>query len=156
MEDSAMTASTRARVARADVVGSLLRPAYLREARQGARAGTVSEAELRAAEDRAVREAIALQESAGLDVIADGELRRQSWVGTIPLREEGASHAPLAGYEFLPALVLRAPSTSVAATLPVAAGWPMAGMSVSPARSFPGCRTTTGCCWSTTPHGQET
>src|SRR5438552_531625 len=103
MEDSAMTASTRARVARADVVGSLLRPAYLREARQGARAGTVSEAELRAAEDRAVREAIALQESAGLDVITDGELRRQSWVVTIPLREEGAAHAPLAGYEFLPA-----------------------------------------------------
>ena len=98
-----MTASTRARVARADVVGSLLRPAYLRQARQGARAGTVNEADLRAAEDRAVREAIALQESAGLDVITDGELRRQSWVVTIPLREEGASHAPLAGYEFLPA-----------------------------------------------------
>ncbi len=98
-----MTASTRARVARADVVGSLLRPAYLRQARQGARAGTVSEADLRAAEDRAVREAISVQESAGLDVITDGELRRQSWVVTIPLREEGASHAPLAGYEFLPA-----------------------------------------------------
>jgi len=92
-----------ARIARADVVGSLLRPAYLREARQGARAGTVSEADLRAAEDRAVREAISVQESAGLDVITDGELRRQSWVVTIPLREEGASHAPLAGYEFLPA-----------------------------------------------------
>src|SRR6266536_180269 len=103
MEDSAMTASTRPRVARADVVGSLLRPAYLREARQGARAGTVSEADVRAAEDRAVREAIAVQESAGLDVITDGELRRQSWVVTIPLLEEGASHAPLAGYEFLPA-----------------------------------------------------
>src|SRR5436309_14058175 len=103
MEDSAMTASTRARVARADVVGSLLRPAYLREARQGARTGTVNEVDLRAAEDRAVREAIALQEAAGLDVITDGELRRQSWVVTIPLREEGASHAPLAGYEFLPA-----------------------------------------------------
>jgi len=103
MEDSAMTASTRARVARADVVGSLLRPAYLRQARQGARAGTVSAADLRAAEDRAVREAISVQESAGLDVITDGELRRQSWVVTIPLREEGASHAPLAGYEFLPA-----------------------------------------------------
>ena len=98
-----MTASTRARVARADVVGSLLRPAYLRQARQGARAGTVSEADVRAAEDRAVREAISVQESAGLDVITDGELRRQSWVVTIPLREEGASHAPLAGYEFLPA-----------------------------------------------------
>ena len=84
--------------ARADVVGSLLRPDYLREARKAARDGRLS-----AAEDRAVREAISVQESAGLDVITDGELRRQSWVVTIPLREEGASHAPLAGYEFLPA-----------------------------------------------------
>jgi 5-methyltetrahydropteroyltriglutamate--homocysteine methyltransferase len=90
-------------IARSDVVGSLLRPAYLREMRQGVREGRVSEAELHTAEDRAVREAIALQEAAGLDVITDGEFRRQSWVVTIPLREEGASHAPLAGYEFLPA-----------------------------------------------------
>ena len=87
--------------AHTDVVGSLLRPAYLREVRQGVREGRVSAAELRAVEDRAVHEAIALQEAAGLDVINDGELRRQSWVVTIPLREEGAAHAPLAGYEFL-------------------------------------------------------
>ena len=98
-----MTASTRLGIARSDAVGSLLRPAYLKEARQGVREGQVSDAELHAAEDRAVREAIALQESAGLDVITDGELRRNSWVVTIPLRAEGASHAPLAGYEFLPA-----------------------------------------------------
>jgi 5-methyltetrahydropteroyltriglutamate--homocysteine methyltransferase len=90
-------------IARSDVVGSLLRPAYLRDARQGVRQGRVSQAELRAVEDRAVREAIALQEAARLDVISDGEFRRQSWVVTIPLREEGAAHAPLAGYEFLPA-----------------------------------------------------
>ena len=88
---------------RADVVGSLLRPAYLREARQGAREGRVTAEALRAAEDRAVREAIALQETAGLDVITDGELRRSSWVITIPLREEGAARAPLAGFEFRPA-----------------------------------------------------
>src|SRR5215467_11893621 len=91
------------RIARSDVVGSLLRPEYLRQARRAAREGTLKAAELRALEDRAVREAIALQESAGLDVITDGELRRQSWVVTIPLREEGVAHAPLAGYEFLPA-----------------------------------------------------
>jgi Cobalamin-independent synthase, Catalytic domain len=84
-----MTTHTHVGVARSDVVGSLLRPPYLREARQGVRQGRVSDAELHAAEDRAVREAIALQESAGLDVISDGELRRQSWVVTIPLREEG-------------------------------------------------------------------
>jgi 5-methyltetrahydropteroyltriglutamate--homocysteine methyltransferase len=98
-----MATNARQRSARADVVGSLLRPAYLREVRQRARAGTASAAELRAVEDRAVLEAIALQESAGLDVITDGELRRNSWVATIPLREEGVPHAPLAGYEFLPA-----------------------------------------------------
>jgi methionine synthase II (cobalamin-independent) len=89
--------------ARADVVGSLLRPAYLKDARRGARTGLVSDADLLAAEDRAVREAIALQESAGIDVITDGELRRSSWVVTIPLRPEGRPYAPLAGYEFLPA-----------------------------------------------------
>jgi 5-methyltetrahydropteroyltriglutamate--homocysteine methyltransferase len=69
-------------IARADTVGSLLRPAYLREARQGRRTGSVSEAELHAAEDRAVREAIAMQEAAGLDVINDGELRRRTWIVT--------------------------------------------------------------------------
>ncbi|GIX47954.1 MAG: 5-methyltetrahydropteroyltriglutamate--homocysteine methyltransferase [Candidatus Tectimicrobiota bacterium] len=90
-------------VPRADVVGSLLRPDYLREARRAFRQGRLDEAALRAVEDRAVLEAIALQEGVGLDVITDGELRRQSWVVTIPLREEGAARAPLAGYEFLPA-----------------------------------------------------
>ncbi len=92
-----------ARVARADVVGSLLRPGYLKDARRGARDGTVTDADLRAAEDRAVREAIALQEAAGIEAITDGELRRHSWVVTIPLRPEGRPYAPLAGYEFLPA-----------------------------------------------------
>jgi 5-methyltetrahydropteroyltriglutamate--homocysteine methyltransferase len=90
-------------IARSDVVGSLLRPEYLRQARRAVREGTLRADELRAVEDRAVREAIALQESAGLEVITDGELRRNSWVVTIPLREDGVAHAPLAGYEFLPA-----------------------------------------------------
>jgi 5-methyltetrahydropteroyltriglutamate--homocysteine methyltransferase len=98
-----MPATPSVGIPRADVVGSLLRPAYLREARQGVRAGTVSAAALRAVEDRAVLEAITLQESAALDAITDGELRRNSWVVTIPLRPEGVPHAPLAGYDFLPA-----------------------------------------------------
>jgi 5-methyltetrahydropteroyltriglutamate--homocysteine methyltransferase len=88
---------------RSDVVGSLLRPEALRLARQGVREGRVTPEALRAAEDRAVREAIALQEGAGLDVITDGELRRSSWVITIPLREDAAARAPLSGFEFLPA-----------------------------------------------------
>jgi 5-methyltetrahydropteroyltriglutamate--homocysteine methyltransferase len=90
-------------IARSDVVGSLLRPESLRQARRAAREGALKAEALRAVEDRAVREAIALQESAGLEVITDGELRRNSWVVTIPLREEGMPHAPLYGYEFLPA-----------------------------------------------------
>jgi 5-methyltetrahydropteroyltriglutamate--homocysteine methyltransferase len=90
-------------VPRSDVVGSLLRPEYLRQARRAAREGTLTPEALSTVEDRAVREAIALQESAGIEVISDGELRRNSWVVTIPLREEGVPHAPLRGYEFLPA-----------------------------------------------------
>ena len=91
------------KIARSDVVGSLLRPDYLRQARRAVREGTLGADELRGVEDRAVREAIALQEGAGLDVVTDGELRRNSWVVTIPLREEGVPHAPLRGYDFLPA-----------------------------------------------------
>jgi 5-methyltetrahydropteroyltriglutamate--homocysteine methyltransferase len=61
---------------RTDVVGSLLRPEYLKEAyRQHAR-GALDDAGLRAVQDRAVREAVALQEAVGLDVLTDGEFRR--------------------------------------------------------------------------------
>jgi len=98
-----MTVNTQGAIARSDVVGSLLRPAYLRETRQGVREGRVSAADLHAAEDRAVREAIALQEAAGLDVITDGEYRRYSWIATIPIRQDSSYRAPLSGYEFLPA-----------------------------------------------------
>jgi 5-methyltetrahydropteroyltriglutamate--homocysteine methyltransferase len=91
------------KIARSDVVGSLLRPDYLRQARRAVREGTLSAEALGPVEDRAVREAITLQESAGLDVVTDGELRRNSWVVTIPLREEGVPRAPLSGFEFLPA-----------------------------------------------------
>lgn len=64
---------------RADVVGSLLRPAYLKEARAELRAGRLTPAGLAAAEDRAVREAVALQESVGLAVATDGEMRRSTY-----------------------------------------------------------------------------
>jgi hypothetical protein len=48
----------------------------------GRRVGRVSAAELRAGEGCAVRQAIALQEAAGLDVINDGTWRRSTWIGT--------------------------------------------------------------------------
>jgi 5-methyltetrahydropteroyltriglutamate--homocysteine methyltransferase len=66
---------------RSDVVGSLLRPAYLKEARRRHAAGELSDAEFKRIEDRAVDEAIALQVQAGLDVISDGEMRRYAFFG---------------------------------------------------------------------------
>jgi 5-methyltetrahydropteroyltriglutamate--homocysteine methyltransferase len=61
---------------RTDVVGSLLRPDYLKGAHEMVDEGQMDSGELREAEDRAVREAVALQEAAGLDVVTDGEMRR--------------------------------------------------------------------------------
>ncbi len=74
---------------RSDVVGSLLRPAYLVEARQQVEAGRLSPAEFKRIEDRAVDEAIALQEAAGLDVVTDGELRRYAFFGHLVEALEG-------------------------------------------------------------------
>ncbi len=88
---------------RADVVGSLLRPEYLREAREAARAGTIGAEELRATEDRGVREAIALQEDAGIEAITDGELRRYGWIALIPIIDDPLFRAPVTGFEFLDA-----------------------------------------------------
>jgi 5-methyltetrahydropteroyltriglutamate--homocysteine methyltransferase len=67
------------RTARAETVGSLLRPPYLYEARQKAREGQISAEDLRAVEDKAILEAVELQKSVGLDVITDGEYRRVGW-----------------------------------------------------------------------------
>ncbi len=64
-----------------EVIGSLLRPPYLHTARQQMEAGTISAAEFNAIEDRAVKEAITLQEEAGIEVITDGEQRRYAFYG---------------------------------------------------------------------------
>jgi len=66
---------------RSDVVGSLLRPDYLKEARKKRASGELSHAEFKKIEDRAVDEAIALQIESGLDVISDGEMRRYAFFG---------------------------------------------------------------------------
>ncbi len=68
---------------RAETVGSLLRPAYLKEAREAAVAGRIAPDELAKVEDGAVDEAIVLQEEAGLDVVTDGEMRRITFMGPI-------------------------------------------------------------------------
>lgn len=86
--------------ARAETVGSLLRPAYLLEARDARRAGSLSDDDLRSVEDRAVLEAIDLQQSVGLDVITDGEHRRLSWISTVNIVEDALRPSPLGGFTY--------------------------------------------------------
>jgi len=64
---------------KADHVGSLLRPAALREARAKRERGEITAEALRAVEDDAIREVVAKQESLGLKGITDGEFRREFW-----------------------------------------------------------------------------
>jgi 5-methyltetrahydropteroyltriglutamate--homocysteine methyltransferase len=64
---------------RADHVGSLLRPQELHEARDKAKRGEITAEQLRAVQDRCIREAIAKQESVGIQAVTDGEFRRDWW-----------------------------------------------------------------------------
>src|SRR5437764_687761 len=72
-----------------EVVGSLLRPTYLAEARKQFEAGELSEADFKTVEDQAVNEAIVLQETVGIDVITDGEMRRYAFYGHLVDALEG-------------------------------------------------------------------
>ena len=65
--------------AHADVVGSLLRSPELLAAQKQLAARTITTAEFKLIEDRAVDDAIALQEDVGLEIVTDGEMRRQSF-----------------------------------------------------------------------------
>jgi 5-methyltetrahydropteroyltriglutamate--homocysteine methyltransferase len=64
---------------RADHVGSLLRPAELKSAREKFAKGEIDAAGLKAVEDRAIADVIKKQEAAGLQSITDGEFRRSWW-----------------------------------------------------------------------------
>src|SRR6266576_1686765 len=66
---------------RCDVIGSLLRPSYLKKAREDFAAGCLMDAEFKCIEDRSVDESVALQLRAGLDVLTDGEMRRYAFYG---------------------------------------------------------------------------
>jgi methionine synthase II (cobalamin-independent) len=61
---------------RTDVVGSLLRPRQLKEARTRYDEGKIALEALRQIEDEEIRRAVGLQEQVGLDVVTDGEYRR--------------------------------------------------------------------------------
>lgn len=62
-----------------DIVGSFLRPDYLKKARQEYAKGKITPKELKEVEDRAITELIRKQKEIGLPVITDGEFRRSSW-----------------------------------------------------------------------------
>jgi len=64
---------------RADHVGSLLRPAALKTAREQSAKGEIDAAVLKAIEDREIERVIKKQEEAGLQSITDGEFRRSWW-----------------------------------------------------------------------------
>jgi len=64
---------------RADVVGSLLRTAPLKEARARREKGEISAAQLEEVEDREIERIIAKQQEVGLQVATDGEFRRSWW-----------------------------------------------------------------------------
>ena len=72
-----------------DVVGSLLRPKELLKAQKLLAAGKLSATQFSEIEDFAVDEAIALQESVGLEIITDGEMRRQSFQSQMPAAVSG-------------------------------------------------------------------
>jgi len=84
---------------RAENVGSLLQPDSLLEVRKAFTEGAATKEELQKVEDEAVLAAIRLQESVGLDVITDGEMRRSGWSLTRPFllgleTREGRSSYP--------------------------------------------------------------
>jgi methionine synthase II (cobalamin-independent) len=64
---------------RADHVGSLLRPPELHAARDDFAAGRIDAAALRAVEDEAIAEVVAMQRDVGLQSATDGEFRRATW-----------------------------------------------------------------------------
>lgn len=64
---------------RAEVVGSYLRPAEIKQARKQFETGEIDAAALRRVEDDAIRQVVARQRESGLQVVTDGEFRRAWW-----------------------------------------------------------------------------
>jgi 5-methyltetrahydropteroyltriglutamate--homocysteine methyltransferase len=79
---------------RADHVGSLLRPAGVHAARDDFAAGRITAQQLRAVEDEAIAEVVAMQRNAGLQSATDGEFRRASWHMDFIYQIGGVSKAP--------------------------------------------------------------
>jgi len=74
---------------RADLIGSLLRPAALRQAFRRHHAGQIDDAEFARVQDACIREAVRMQEEIGFKVVTDGEFRRASYWARFIERIEG-------------------------------------------------------------------
>ena len=79
---------------RMDVVGSLLRPARLKQAYAHRDEGKIAEDEMRRIEDDAIRDAVRLQEEVGLDVVTDGEYRRLNFQDSFAASVSGFDARP--------------------------------------------------------------
>ena len=96
----------------AEHVGSMLRQPWLLEARAAYRAGRITEADLRAAEDRAAGENIDIQRSAGIAAFTDGEARRTNWMTGILESIGGMSQIETPAVTWLRPPTSRRPSLS--------------------------------------------
>src|ERR1700689_3000106 len=130
---------------RADHVGSLLRPAALKQAREKRAKGEIGADALKAVEDREIKDVIKKQEAVGLQSITDGEFRRSWWhldflwglngvekhvmdagiaFAAVTTRNEGvkvtgkigfSSHPMIEHFKFLKANTTRAPKLTIPA-----------------------------------------
>ncbi|MFD1453449.1 MULTISPECIES: 5-methyltetrahydropteroyltriglutamate--homocysteine S-methyltransferase [Oceanobacillus] len=86
---------------RFDNVGSFLRPEILKEARKAFAKGNISEQDLKAVEDEAIKDLIQKQKEVGLKAITDGEFRRSWWHLDFMWGLQGAKKQDIAqGYKF--------------------------------------------------------
>jgi 5-methyltetrahydropteroyltriglutamate--homocysteine methyltransferase len=83
-----------AKLYRAEVIGSLLRPLYLKQARQRWENNQLSTREFKRIEDRAVDEALALQDEVGVDIVTDGEMRRTHFIAPLTDAISGVKPIP--------------------------------------------------------------
>ncbi len=82
----------------ADVVGSLLRPKELLDARAAYQEGRLGPAEWKVVEDMAVDQAVAMQQRAGLKIVTDGEMRRLSFQSQLTDAVDGFKAAGLSSF----------------------------------------------------------
>jgi 5-methyltetrahydropteroyltriglutamate--homocysteine methyltransferase len=88
------------KIMHAEVVGSLQRPPALVAARSRMRAGTLPHDQYQIVEDGAVDAAVALQEEAGLEVLTDGEMRRDFFFDFFVSAMSGLTPAPATALAF--------------------------------------------------------